>query len=63
MSHHHQILDQMKRAETELTEAIRTIYAFRGRGVDQDDAYRLIEVRNAVSEQHEWFRKSFENRL
>ena len=63
MHHYDEILSKIQRAETELNEAIRLANDNRGRGMDDDDARRIAKVRNAVSEQHEWFRRDFENRF
>jgi len=63
MHHYDEILANIQAAENNLQQAISVVNANRGRGVDNKDALRIVEVRKAVHKEYEWFKECFDNSI
>jgi hypothetical protein len=63
MHHYESILSHLMKAEAQLNEAIKIAEDNRGRGMVEDDAVRIAQVRNSVRERYSWFTESFDGRM
>jgi len=63
MHQYEAILSHLMQAEAQLDEAIKIANDNRGRGMTEDDMFRIAEVRNAVRERSSWFTRSFDGRM
>lgn len=63
MHHYDVILLKLSQATALLDGAIATVQANQGKGLSDDDASRIGQVRDLVDEQRVWFTVSFACRI